>query len=110
MADYACIVHADQAPIRKRAELDAGLREIARVTFGESAQDVAITWITVAPGFGFTAGTPSTSSLVVRSVPHGFPDDQRTRLMTRISDLWQDVTGCTADEIVVTALDGPLPL
>ena len=61
-------------------------------------------------GFGFTAGMPSTTTLVVRSVPEGFPDDQRTQLMTRVCDLWQDVTGCTTNEIVVTVIDGPLPI
>jgi len=42
-------------------------------------------------------------------VPVGWPDDQRERFLSNVTRLWQEVTGCTADEVVVTALDGPLP-
>jgi hypothetical protein len=110
MAHYACIVQAGQTAEREQARLSDGLKRIAREELGESPDAVEIQWITIAKGFGFTAGQPSTSSLVVRSVPVGFADGPRTRLMTRISDLWQEVTGCASDEIVVTALDGPLRL
>lgn len=104
------MIQAGQAADAKRAELARGLQEIGRALLGDPPAGGEIAWIAIAEGFGFTAGAPSTSSIVVRSVPVGFPDDRREALLTRISDLWQDVTGCSADEIVVTALDGPLPL
>jgi len=109
MAHYACIVQAGQTAEREQARLSEGLRLLARDAFGDAPERVEIQWISVPEGFGFTAGEPSRSSLVVRSVPVGFADAQRERFMSKVTSLWQDVTGCTPDEIVVTALDGPLP-
>jgi hypothetical protein len=109
MAHYACIIQAGQTAEREQSRLAEGLRQLAREAFGDAPEQVEIQWISVPEGFGFTAGEPSTSSLVVRSVPVGFSDALRERFMTKVTRLWRDVTGCTADEIVVTALDGPLP-
>ncbi len=110
MAEYACIVQEGQGPEGKRDELAEGLRRIGREMFGDSPEGAEIRWTSIRQGFGFTAGSPSTSSLVIRSVPVGFPDDRREAFMTKVCDLWEDVTGCTTNEIVVTAFDGPLPL
>ena len=110
MPDYACIIQEGQTPSRVQAELAEGLKRIGRELLGDTEAGAEISWITVPEGFGFTAGVPSTSTLVVRSVPVGFPDDEREAFMTRVCDLWTEVAGCTTDEIVVTAFDGPLPL
>ena len=110
MAEYACILQEDQAADTLRDELAEGLRHIGRECFGDGEDGAEITWLTVAPGFGFTAAEPSTSSLVVRSCPEGFPQAEREAFMRKVCDLWSEVTGCTDHEIVVTALDGPLPL
>jgi hypothetical protein len=107
---FACIVQAGQTAENRQPRLSDGLKLIAQETFGEPPGSVEIQWISVKQGFGFTAGKPSSSSLAVRSVPDGYPDDERFRLMTDISELWQEVTGCSANEIVVTVMDGPLPL
>ncbi len=110
MPDYTCIIQQGQNPARKQAELAEGLKRIGRELLGDSAAGAEIAWVSVPEGFGFTAGVPSTSTLVVRSVPVGFPDDEREALLTRVCNLWTEVVGCTKDEIVVTAFDGPLPL
>ncbi len=110
MADYACIIQEGQTPARKQAELAEGLKQIGRELLGDPESGAEITWVTIPEGFGFTAGEPSTSSLVVRSVPVGFPDAEREAFMTRVCDLWKEVAGCSTDEIMVTAWDGPLPL
>ncbi len=110
MPDYACIIQAGQTPAHKQGELAEGLKRIGRELLGDSETGTEIAWVTVAEGFGFTAGVPSTSSLVVRSVPVGFPDAEREAFMTRVCVLWKEVAGCSTDEIMVTAWDGPLPL
>ena len=110
MADYVCIAQQGQVSEQKKAELTDGLVQIAAEMLGQDAGTVEVAWVSVNEGFGFTAGEPSTSTLVARSVPVGFSDDERTRLMTRICDFWQDVTNCSTNEIVVTVMDGPLPL
>ncbi len=110
MPDYACIIQEGQTPARRQGELAEGLKRIGRELLGDSETGAEVVWVTVPEGFGFTAGLPSTSSLVVRSVPVGFPDAEREAFMTRVCDLWREVAGCSTDEIMVTAWDGPLPL
>jgi hypothetical protein len=110
MADYACMVQAGQVSESQQARLAAGLDRIAGELLGAAPRSTDIRWVVIEKGFGFSAGEPSKSSVIVRSVPIGFPDDHRETLLTEISNLWQDVIGCTANEIVVTALDGPLPI
>ena len=110
VADYACMVQAGQISEAQRAKLMTGLERIAGELLGALPGKTDIRWVEIDKGFGFSAGEPSKSSVVVRSVPVGFQDDRRETLLTEISNLWQDVTGCTANEIVATALDGPLPI
>ena len=110
MARVVCMVQQGQASERKQDELAERLAALGRETFGDPPGDPDLRWVSIPDGYGFTAGRPSTSSLVIRTVPPGYPDDQREAFLLRVCDLWQDVTGCTKDEIVVTAFDGPLPL
>ena len=110
MPDYACIVQEGQAADRERKALAEGLAAIGREAFGDAPGAAEIRWVVVKKGFGWTAGEPSTSSLVIRSVPVGLPPDEREAFMRRVCDLWQEVTGCSINEIVVTAMDGPLAL
>ncbi len=109
MSDYTCIIQEGQAADRAREALAEGLARLGEDTFGDDPGATEISWVVVRKGFGWTAGEPSTSSIVVRSVPVGLPDDQREAFLRRVCDLWQDVTGCSIQEIVVTAWDGPLP-
>jgi hypothetical protein len=107
---YACIIQEGQAPHRKQEALAEGLRRIGRESFGDVPDATDISWIVMKPGFAWTAGEPSTSSLVIRSVPVGLPTDQREAFMHKVCDLWQTLAGCSIQEIIVTAWDGPLPL
>ena len=70
--------------------------------------DTEIEWTRHAPGWAWTAGEPSTSSIVVRSVPVGFDNDRREEFLHAICDLWTKTTGCSVNEVVATAFDGPL--
>lgn len=110
MPAYVCMIQQGQASERKKPELEAGLRRIGRELLGDAESGVEIRWVAIPEGFGFTAGVPSTASLVIRSVPVGYPASEREAFLTRVGDLWTEVAGCTLDEIVVTAYDGPLPL
>jgi len=104
------MVQQGQTPASLQDELAQRLGELGRATFGDPPGDPDIRWVMVAEGFGFTAGRPSTSSLLIRTVPAGYPDDEREAFLLRVCNLWQDVTGCSKDEIVATAFDGPLPI
>jgi hypothetical protein len=106
---YACIVQEGRAADRQREALERGLRRIGRDAFGDEPSETRISWSTVGKGFGWTGGEPSTSSVVIRSVPVGLPLPEREAFLRRVCDLWAEVTGCSLDEIVATAWDGPLP-
>ena len=110
MPHYACMIQEGQVADRARARLAEGLKRLAAETFGQAPDEVEIHWVPIRQGFGFTAGKPSTSSLIARSVPSDFGDADRSAFMSKVCDLWQEVTGCHPDEVVVTTLDGPLPM
>lgn len=110
MSDYVCIIQQGQEADRNRDVLAAGLRQIGARAFGDDPARTEISWVAMPEGFAFTAGEPSTSSVVIRSVPVGFPDDEREAYLRSVCDLWTKETGCSVKEIVATAWDGPLPL
>jgi hypothetical protein len=107
---YVCVIQEGQTADRKRSELAEGLKKLGQEAFADDPSRTSISWIVVKKGFAWTAGEPSTSSIVVRSVPVGLSLDLREAFMRRVCELWQNVTGCSVHEIVVTAWDGPLPL
>ncbi len=110
MDQYACIIQAGQTADQRIEPLEAGLRRLAREFSGDDPADVGIRWTRQPKGWAWTAGQPSTSSIVVRSVPVGYDDGERERFLRAVCDLWVEATGCSIDEIVATAFDGPLPL
>lgn len=110
MTHYVCMVQEGQTAAASVEPLTRGLERVAEEMFGDDPAELEIRWVTIPAGYGFTAGKPSTSSLVVRSVPPGLDQDRRVAFMKSVCDLWQDVTGCSLNEIVVTAYDGPLPI
>jgi hypothetical protein len=110
MADYVCIIQEGQAASQRQDALAEGLRIIGQEAFGDDPSASEISWLVVKQGFAWTAGEPSTSSLVIRSVPVGLPLEEREPFMRRVCDLWVGETGCSVNEIMVTAWDGPLPV
>lgn len=110
MPDYACIIQEGQSAHQKQEALAEGLRRIGQESFGDDPSATEISWVVMKKGFAWTTGEPSTSSIVFRSVPVGLPLDQREAFMRKVCDLWEGVTGCSINEIVVTTWDGPLPL
>ena len=110
MADYVCIIQEGQAAQRRQEALAQGLRKIGQKAFGDDPSTTEISWLVMKKGFAWTAGEPSTSSLVIRSVPVGLPDERREPYLRSVCDLWVNETGCSINEIVATAWDGPLPL
>ena len=110
VSQYACVIQEGQAADRERDALENGLAKLGVEAFGDDPGSCEVSWLVVKEGFGWTAGEPSTSSIVVRSVPVGLPLDRREAFMRKVGALWESVTGCSIDEVVITAWDGPLPL
>ena len=110
MDHYACIIQEGQTADLRIDALEAGLKKLASDFFGDDPNEVGIRWTRQEKGWAWTAGEPSTSSIVVRSVPVGYDDEEREKFLRAVCDLWVDTTGCSINEIVATAYDGPLPL
>ena len=98
MSEFTCIVQRDQAAHRATDQLGQGLRAAHRRFIDD--KPVAITWMVAEPGDMFTAGEPSTSSIVGAAIDRETTAAEREQLLTAICDLWTDVTGCTDHEIL----------
>lgn len=96
------MVQQGQVPDASAEALKGRLQTFARSAFGEAMD---IRWVTIAPRRGFTAGRPSTSSIV--SITAASPVDQprRVELLNEICALWMDETRCSLDEIVAVVSD-----
>ena len=107
MKNTVCMIQEGQRADGCREALERGLTRIAREELGD---DTSIEWRPVKPGFAWTAGEPSVASLIVRSVPEGYPADRRYAFLKRITEMWAAETDCSTNDVVVTAWDGPLPV
>ena len=110
MNDYVCLIQEGQSAEQCREALAEGLKNIGMECFGDNPAATEIGWVVVRKGFGFTAGELSTTSIVQRSVAVGLPQDQREVFLKKVSDLWQQETSCSGNEVMVVTWDGPLPI
>jgi len=102
---FNCTMQEGQIGEELRAELTVALQQITRDVLGESPDDVPVTFSDIPRGFGFRGGEPSTTSLVRGSIVGGITQDVREDFMRRICDSWMEISGCTVDELVVSARD-----
>ena len=99
MSDFTCVIQEHGAAHRRAAELERRLDEHhARHYPGEAT---SVRWHPVAPGYMFTEGRQSTSSVISCTLGHPTTLQGREHYMRGICDLWTEVTGCTDHEIVV---------
>ena len=103
MIEFNCTVQEGYIPESIRPELVSELTRIASSVIGEDDVDVRFTEIP--KGFGFRGGELSTTSLVRGQVAAGCDQELRVEFMQQICDMWTRVTGCTTDELVVSARD-----
>ena len=97
MIASTCLVQEGQISVETQAKLQAQLSAFTERAFGEPAD---VKWVAIAPRSGFTAGKPSTSSVV--AIRPGAPVEQsrRVALLTELCDLWRRETNCSLDEVV----------
>jgi len=81
--------------------LDRGIRDI--VAANDLGKDVEINWIVVPHGQGWTAGAPSTSSVITLTTPP-IEQSQRVEILHALCNLWTENTGCRADEVLATVI------
>ena len=102
---FNCTMQEGQVAEEMRVQLAAALQQITQDVLGESPDDVPVLFSDIPSGFGFRGGEPSTTSLVRGSIVGGITQDVREDFMRRICDRWMEISGCTVDELVVSARD-----
>ena len=102
---YDCTMQEGQIGEDARARLADGLRDVTERVLGAGADEVSVDFSDIPQGFGFRGGEPSTTSLVRGSIVGGLEQPVRVELMSAICDMWMEISGCTVDELVVTARD-----
>lgn len=105
MITFNCTIQEGVIPVDLRPRLAAGLARVCADILGAALEDVSVAFTEIPHGFGFRGGVLSTTSAVRGEIPPGCDQATRVRLMQAIQDLWLELTGCTTDELVVSARD-----
>ncbi|NIB43533.1 hypothetical protein HBA55_28250 [Pseudomaricurvus alkylphenolicus] len=96
-----CLLQEGQIPEHQVADLGNGIHDIAaKHSLGTEPN---ISWIIVPKGQGWTAGQPSTSS-VVTMMTSSMEQSQRVKILNDICNLWTERTGCHINEIIATVM------
>ena len=103
MSKFRCIVQAGSNAEVRGDELERRLRD--HHTRHYPAEDATIGWMAIPPGYMFTEGRQSTSSIISCFIDHPTTLDDREKYMRGICDLWTEVTECTDHEIVVSVTE-----
>ncbi|MEM9292412.1 MAG: hypothetical protein AAGD01_12080 [Acidobacteriota bacterium] len=82
-------------------ELTAKLKKIAADAFHNPAGELEVRWKVIPRGYGWTAGKPSNSSVLLCVVPDALPFDRRSEFMHRVNEMWIDATGADASELLI---------
>ncbi|MEM1153233.1 MAG: hypothetical protein AAGI44_03775 [Pseudomonadota bacterium] len=101
MTTCTCFIQEGLIPGSTEQRLAGGIREI--VKRNSIDEDVQMTWITIPEGYGWTAGKPSTSS-VVSLMTRDLKQSLRIQVMRSLCDLWIEHTRCDINEIIVSVL------
>ena len=102
MINCTCFVQAGQQPDLQKTELHGLLNRFTTTAFDAEAQ---VAWIPVPKGSGFTAGQPSTSSVVSMTASEPLSPARREALLRQFVALRTDETGCSVDEVVAVISD-----
>lgn len=105
MINFTCIIQEGVIPDDLRPNLVSELARISTSILGGSPDDVDVEFTVIPHGYGFRGGELSTTSLVSGHIPPGCEQETRVRLMQEICDMWCETTGCSVDELVVSARD-----
>lgn len=92
-----CVVQAGQISAETEAALRTNLNEFSQRSFGAPAE---ISWVAIPERSGFTAGQPSTSSIVSMRAPTTISKQDRETLLREMCEMWAHETKCTINEIV----------
>ena len=98
MTTYIATIQEGHIAEGLKAELTFELESIANDSLGGEAE---VKWKVIPKGFGWTAGRPSNSSVLLCVVPDGLPFKTRANFMSRINDMWVKTTGADPNELLI---------
>lgn len=101
MAKYIATIQEGHEAEGLQEELTAGLKDIAASTLGDERESTEVKWKVIPKGFGWTAGRPSNSSVLLCVVPEKLQFKTRATFMTRVNDLWVEKTGADSNELLI---------
>ncbi len=104
MAAYRCLIHGTISD-RLQHRLAEGLTFITVNRFGPSPEPIEVSFTEVERGRWFTAGEPSTSTMVLGSVPAGTDQATREAHLDEVARFVAQTTGDPLDSIMVVAAD-----
>ena len=104
---FHLLLHEGVVAETLRPRLADGIRRIYADVFGAPPESVSVDVTEIPKGRFFTAAKPSRTSLIGGSVPSGTAKADRTRFMSEVTAMWCEVTGCTPNDVVVSASDAP---
>lgn len=101
MVQCVCFLQEGQIPDAVVDALRTGITNLVRAERLADHVDFAV--IVVPKGQGWTAGAPSTTSVVSVTAPP-MPQERRVSLLHALCDLWMSRTGCNTEEILATIM------
>ena len=99
-----CSAHEGGEALKSAKTLNPQLENIYQRHFGGHTSITCI-WMELPKGQAYIAGYPSTATTVLAPVPDDIHQDQREAFMRSVCDLFQERTGCSINEIIVSAIN-----
>ena len=98
MTTYIATIQEGHAAESLQRELTSELANIATESFGDESE---VKWKVIPKGFGWTAGRPSNSSIILCVVPEDLEFKTRANFMSRINEMWVDKTSSDPNELLI---------
>ena len=103
MSQFRCFIQAGSNAATRGDELERRLRTHHAAHY--PTERATVSWVPIPPGYMFTEGRQSTSSIISCSLGHETTLDHREAYMRGVCDLWTEVTECTDHEVVVSVTE-----
>jgi len=101
MITCTCFYQDGQIPSNIINQLGEGIENIG--VSHKLGDGVDIQWIAIPAGQGWTAGEPSTSSVVTLNTPP-IDQTQRIEILHDICNLWMELTDCQINEVLASVI------
>nr|WP_143023943.1 hypothetical protein [Pseudomonas benzenivorans] len=99
-----CFIQEGSLGSRKIKQLEASISVLYKKHFGRK-HVVVFAWLSIPFGQSYLGGNFSNASTVQIPVEDNLPSEKRHSFMREVCTAWQDVTGCSKNEIILVSSD-----